>query len=257
MERLQQVSPYTPYTYLAVKDRVYTLFIIMPIYEGQQVKISNRPFDERFNYQEINIRVSGLPTDEKRLILKSLKEVLAVTNPIDMADIKEPEGEEEHTDDADNTVNPINQVNCKVKVQANNSINKQAVLMLEDADQSDNTTTSATAYQCPYSYVFKRKTAKLVCLNVLVPLQGYQYHPSLEKTIINKTTSTVAKTITLVKDPIYGEVYGGTAIPPVVTYQYGNGMSTTDFFEVEVKLFESNMISYAKSKPRTMNPDEL
>lgn len=256
MEKLQQVSPYTPYTYLAVKDGVYTLFTIIPIYQGQQINIYNRPFDERHNYQEIHIRVSGLPSDAKRIILKSLKEVLAVTKPIDIADIKGPEGGGEPTDDSDNTVNPINQVKCEVKVQTNSSINKQAALMLEDADQRPNTT-SLTAYNCPYSYLFKKGTAKQVCLSVIIPLQGFKYHPSLEETIVDKTTKRVVKTITLTKDPIYSEVYGGVAIPPVVTYQYGNGISTSDFFEVEVKLFESNMISYAKSKPRTINPDEL
>ncbi len=134
-------------------------------------------------------------------------------------------------------------------------IKRHATLKLTDADKR--ATIPATAYNCPYSYLFKKGTAEQLCLSVIIPLQGFKYHPSLEETIVDKTTKRIVKTITLTKEPMYGEVYGGVAIPPVVTYQYGNGISTTDFFEVEVKLFESNRVSYAKSKPRTMNPDEL
>lgn len=255
MEKLQQVSPYTPYTYLAVKDGVYTLFTIIPIYKGQKLGVPNSTIDSKHNYQEVTIRVSGVPTGEKRLILEFFKVVLDATAPIDMAEIKEPEEGEGVTDDTDNTVNPINLVKLQITVQENNLINRQALLTIEDADEQSDAT-SLTAYNCPYSYVFKKEEVKQACLKVIVPLQGYKYHPSLEETIVNKKTNRVGKIITLIKDPIYGDVYGGVAISPTVTYQYENRISIDDFFEVKVDLFNQN-ISYAKSKPRTMNPDEL
>lgn len=255
MEKLQQVSPYTPYTYLAVKEDVYTLFTIIPIYQGQQIQVSKSPIDERHNSQKINISITGAPSEENQLKLEPSAIALDVSAPIDIADIREPEDGEEPTDTADNSVNPINQVEVKVSPQGSNPIKKQAVLMLDDIDERPDLS-SPTAYNCPYFYVFKKEEAKQACLKVIVPLQGYKYHPSLEETIVNKKTNRVGKTITLIKDPIYGDVYGGVAISPTVTYQYEDRISIDDFFEVKVDLFNQN-ISYAKSKPRTMNPDEL
>lgn len=248
MEKLQRVSPYTPYTYLIEINGVYTLYIIIPIYLGQQIRAAG--VTKEVDSQELKFEINGTPDSSNRLILEPLELELQY----DVVDsIEQGIGNVTGSSSSSSSY----QIKVTVNAPDTNSKDKHANLKLIDADKRSAKPAAITAYNCPYSYLFKKRIEKQVCLNVLIPLQGYKYHPSLEETLIDKTTKRLVKTITLKKDPIYGEVYGGIAISPMVTYQYGNGIPTTDFFEVETKLFESNMISYAKSKPRTMNPDEI
>lgn len=200
------------------------------------------------NAQEISYQVEGAHDPSKALVLEPLKLVLQY----DRVDMIEAEIGQIGGGNL-----PPYQVSMKVLIDEVSTIEKHAKLRLDDADERAFDQIPLTAYNCPYAYIFRNVAAKKACMSVIVPLQGYQYQPSLEESSVDKATASLTKIITLTKNPISASLYEGIAISPVATYKYENRISSSDFFEVHVKLLDSNIISYAKSKPRTMNPDEL
>lgn len=263
MQNRQLISLYTPYLYLKKESRdQYLLFLIIPIYRGQGIRQSGDEFSDIFNTQTISFGVSGEPEADQKVILIKKKIALKVKDSIQIvqiAQIEELIEEKELGDINIGAVNdtPINKITIKVKSQTVAPIERHFSVLIDDADEKDIIADETTAYQCPYTYIFKKAGTHQVCLSALIPLQGYYYHPSLEEVRLDKTSTRLVKHIALSKDRLFGDVYEGVAVSPVMTYEYPGGIELNDPFELNVQLLNPND-RYATAKVRTMDPpDEL